>query len=105
MASEVDDSQHFAGFQWDEGNSAKCQSHGMTLAEVESLFSGDPLVGPDPFDPLVERRWRIVNTAESGRPGFAVFTVRNVQGERFIRVISARYMHAKEVRKYEQARQ
>ena len=92
----------FDGFDWDAGNSEKCQAHGMTLAEVESIFAGNPLVGPDPFDPGVEERWRAVGRAASGRMAFVVFTVREVAGARLIRPISARYMHAKEVRSHEQ---
>lgn len=29
-----------SGFDWDEGNRAKCEKHGVSVAEVESLFSG-----------------------------------------------------------------
>jgi uncharacterized DUF497 family protein len=93
---------HFDGFDWDLGNIAKCQSHGMSQAEVESIFAGAPLIGPDPFDPAVEMRWRAIGRAMNGRPAFAVFTVRQIDEQRLIRPISARYMHAKEARKYEQ---
>ena len=93
---------HFDGFDWDAGNVAKCQSHGMTPAEVESIFGGTPLVGPDPFDPEVEARWRAIGRTTSGRPAFVAFTVRQIDGQRLIRPISARYMHAKEARKYDQ---
>ena len=93
---------HFDGFDWDAGNVAKCQSHGMTPAEVESIFAGSPLVGPDPFDSAVELRWRAIGRAMNGRPAFVAFTVRLIDGQRLIRPISARYMHAKEARKYEQ---
>lgn len=90
------------GFDWDAGNSAKCLVHGIALAEVESVFDNCPLVGPDPFDPAIERRWRAIGRAASGRPAFVVFAVRAAGNLRLIRPISARYMHAKEVRKYEQ---
>jgi uncharacterized DUF497 family protein len=90
------------GFDWDAGNSAKCKAHGMNRAEVESVFAEAPLVGPDPFDPAVERRWRAIGRTGSGRPAFVAFTVRECDGVRLIRPISARYMHFKEVRKYEQ---
>ena len=90
------------GFDWDAGNSAKCEAHGISRTEVESVFAGAPLVGPDPFDPAVERRWRAIGRTSSGRPAFVAFTVRERDGARLIRPISARYMHASEVRKYEQ---
>lgn len=38
----------------------------------------------------------------SGRPAFVAFTVRVFHGAHLIRPISARFMHTKEVRKYEQ---
>ena len=90
------------GFDWDAGNSAKCEAHGISRTEVESVFAGAPLVGPDPFDTAVERRWRAIGRTSSGRPAFVAFTVRERDGAHLIRPISARYMHASEVRKYEQ---
>jgi uncharacterized DUF497 family protein len=90
------------GFDWDEGNRTKCQAHGMSLAEIESLFERELLVGPDPFDPAVERRWRAVGRTARGRPAFVVFTLRQREGARLIRPISARYMHAREAERYEQ---
>jgi hypothetical protein len=38
---------------------------------------------------------------EPGRPLFVVFTIRVRGRQRFIRPISARYMHAKEIESYE----
>ena len=92
----------FDGFDWDAGNAAKCEAHGIARAEVESLFAAEPLVGPDPFDPAVEQRWRAIGRTASGRPAFVAFTVRERGGKRLIRPISARHMHAKEVRRYDQ---
>lgn len=37
------------GFDWDDGNREHCRRHGVTLAEIERLFLGMPLVGPDPY--------------------------------------------------------
>lgn len=93
---------HVDGFDWDAGNSGKCQGHGLTLPEVESIFDHEPLVGPDPFDPLVERRWRAIGRTASGRAAFVVFTIRSSAGRKLIRPLSARYMHAKEALKYDQ---
>ena len=28
----------FSGIQWDRGNRAKCQKHGVTIAEIEYIF-------------------------------------------------------------------
>jgi len=38
-----------AGFDWDKGNTGHCQKHGVTLEEIEFLFSNAPRVFPDPF--------------------------------------------------------
>lgn len=96
------DRQHFDGFDWDAGNSAKCQAHGMTLAEIESVFANGPLVGPDPFDAGIEARWRAIGRTADHRLAFVVFTIRAVGLEKLVRPISARFMHAKEIRRYEQ---
>src|SRR5688572_834574 len=92
----------FDGFDRDDGNAAECEAHGMARAEVESGFTAGPPVGPDPFDPAVERRWRAIGRTASGRPAFVAFSLRARDDSRLIRPISARYMHAKKVRKYEQ---
>ena len=96
------DLPHFEGFDWDEGNLGKCAAHGLSKAEVESIFAAGPLVGPDPFDPMIERRWRAIGKTGSGRAAFVVFTVRDSDRAHLIRPISARYMHATEARKYAQ---
>lgn len=36
------------GFDWDDANSVKCESHGVSIAEIEGVFRGAPLVAPDP---------------------------------------------------------
>ena len=96
------DSKNVAGFDWDEGNQAKCQKHGVTLAEIESVFAGTPSIGPDVAHSTVETRFLAIGRASSGRHVFLAFTWRKRDGARFIRPISARYMHAKEVQHYEQ---
>ena len=50
----------------------------------------------------VETRFLAIGRASSGRHVFLAFTWRERNGDRYIRPISARYMHAKEVRHYEQ---
>ena len=32
------------GFDWDRGNRSKCQKHGATVAQIEEVFLGEPLV-------------------------------------------------------------
>ena len=91
----------FDGFDWDRGNREKCQRHGVSLAEIESLFRGVPLVGPDAGHSVVERRFRAVGVTAAGRSLFVVFTWRRKGREMRIRPLSARYMHKKEVRAHE----
>ena len=32
--------ERIAGFEWDAGNRAKCTRHGVSIAEIESVFDG-----------------------------------------------------------------
>ena len=92
-----------AGFDWDAGNRAKCQKHGVSVAEVEGLFSRPLLIIPDASHSQSEERLRAIGKTASGRSVFLVFTIRVRAGKRVIRPVSARYMHKEEVRHYEQA--
>ena len=84
-------------FDWDEGNSAKCRKHGMTQAEIEGFFGLGPRVAPDPKHSAAEQRSIAVGRTPAGRAAFVAFCWRG----RKIRPVSARYMHANEVRRYE----
>ena len=92
----------FAGFDWDAGNRAKCQKHGVSVAAVEGLFSRPLLIIPDASHSESEERLRAIGKTASGRSVFLVFTIRVRAGKRVIRPVSARYMHKEEVRHYEQ---
>jgi uncharacterized DUF497 family protein len=37
----------FSGLDWDEGNLAKCQKHGVSVEEIEAVFAGEPQYSPD----------------------------------------------------------
>ena len=37
-----------SGFDWDEGNRAKCQKHGVSITQIEALFAHNPRIAPDP---------------------------------------------------------
>ena len=93
----------FAGFDWDEGNRAKCQKHGVSLAEIEALFSESIAIKPDLTHSADETRFLGIGRTAQGRHVFVAFTIRRRSGANFIRLISARYMHAKEVAAYEKA--
>jgi uncharacterized protein len=91
-----------AGFNWDDGNRVKCRKHGVTLEEIESAFRGGTLrVFPDPAHSRSEMRYLGIARAASGRHVLVAFTYRVVERQRLIRPISARFMHAKEVKHYE----
>ena len=89
------------GFDWDDGNREKCGKHGLSLPEIESVFTGAPRVGPDPLHSRDEDRFRAIGKTSAGRYAFVVFTLRRTGGDLLIRPISARYMHTKEVQSYE----
>jgi uncharacterized protein len=90
-----------AGFDWDSGNRAKCQQHGVSVAEIEALFSSPLLIVPDATHSKTETRIRGLGKTADRRMVFLVFTVRLIGGRQMIRPISARYIHAKEVASYE----
>lgn len=83
------------GFEWDLGNIAKVQ-HRLDLATVEFAFQGRPYVAFDDKHSGDEKRWLLVNRIKE-RCLFIAFTVR---GDK-VRVISARYMREREIKKYE----
>jgi uncharacterized DUF497 family protein len=87
----------FEGFEWDEGNIAKCGKHGLSLAEIESVFSERILILNDEANSESEQRYRAIGVTASGRRAFIVFTLR---GKR-LRPFSARYMHLREIKRYE----
>jgi uncharacterized DUF497 family protein len=95
--------QSVQGFDWDEGNREKCERHGLTIAEIEAVFADRPQIIPDLKHSIVETRAVAFGTV-NGRPAFVGFTVRERDGLMLVRPVTARYMHAKEARRYEQDR-
>ncbi len=88
-------------FEWDAGNLAKCQSHGVTTEEIEHVLDNDPFLVPDYEHSHQEERSIAVGLNASGRPVFVVFTLRMLDGRELVRPVSARYMHRKEIERYE----
>lgn len=84
-------------FDWDDGNRDKCRKHGLTLEEIEHALAQGARVAPDPAHSALEQRFIAVGRTPAGRPVFVAFCWR---GER-LRPISARYMHAREVARYD----
>jgi len=90
-----------AGFDWDAGNLQKCLKHGVTVADIESVFAGQVMVSPDPAHSAFEDRFKAIGKTANGRYVFLIFTLRGHSSERLIRPISARFMHQKEIAHYE----
>jgi uncharacterized DUF497 family protein len=85
-------------FDWDDGNRAKAQKHGVTLAEIEDAM----LTGPRGArsGALADRAAVHRHRAYSrGRHVFIAFCRRAGR----VRPISARYMHAREIAHHEAA--
>ena len=93
----------FSGLEWDDGNRAKCATHGVSIEEVETMFAGEPRFSPDEVHSIVEQRFLATGRTAAGRALLVVFTIRDRADGRYVRPISARYMHAKEAARYGQA--
>ena len=91
----------FHGFDWDAGNIEKARKHGLTIPEIEDLFSRELMVLDDPRHSEKEQRFIAVGRTRNGRAMFVAFTLRRKRGATLIRVISARYAHKREARNYE----
>jgi uncharacterized DUF497 family protein len=96
--SAYDDLEKCIGFQWDDGNRGKnWPTHRVADLECEEIFFNDPLVaGADPGHSKRERRYFALGRTDAERSLFVAFTIRG----KLIRVISARDMTKKELRKY-----
>ena len=92
-----------AGFDWDDGNRRKsADKHDVIQAEAESVFFNDPLlVVEDSKHSEREPRFNALGKTTQNRLLHITFTLR--QNGTMIRIISARDMHRKERRAYEQA--
>jgi uncharacterized DUF497 family protein len=88
-------------FDWDGGNREKCETHGLSVQDVESIFQRPISVFPDPEHSNEEERFIGIGRTYEDRSVLVVFTLRMKDGATFIRPISARYMHKKEIDHYE----
>jgi uncharacterized protein len=96
------DLEQIAGFDWDDGNSRKsADKHDVSQAEAGSIFFNDPLiVVEDARHSETEQRLHALGKTAQNRLLHITFTLR--QKGTLIRVISARDMHRKERKVYEQ---
>ena len=97
------DLDQITGFDSDDGNSRKsADKHDVSQAEAEGVFFNDPLiVGEDSKHSETEPRFNALGKTTQNRLLHITFTLR--QDGTLIRVISARDMHRKEKKAYEQA--
>ena len=92
-----------SGFDWDDGNRSKCLKHGVSITQIEAMFSGRPFVSPDIAHSKQETRFVAVGETANGRYLFVAFAFRSIGDARLIRPISARFMHQKEIDRFDQA--
>ena len=97
------DLDQIAGFDWDDGNRRKsADKHDVSQAEAESIFFNDPLIAiGDAKHSETEQRFNALGKTAQNRLLHITFTLR--QNGTMIRVISARDMHRRERKAYEQA--
>jgi uncharacterized protein len=91
----------FDGFDRDEGNWLKCAKHGVSKVEIESVFDFDPGIYSDPGHSGSEQRLRAIGSTAEGRMILVAFTMQAIEGALKLRPVSARYMHKKEVTRYD----
>jgi uncharacterized DUF497 family protein len=90
-----------SGFDCGDGNRSKCQRHGLSIDDIESLFVQPVVALPDHGHGKGEAGLRSIAKTAPERHVFAVLTIRSCGGENLIRPIGARCMHRKEVERDE----
>lgn len=93
------------GFDWDDGNARKnSDKHAVRQSEAEQVFFNQPLlIVPDHRHSQDEARYHALGVTDNLRQLHVTFTLRNAGS--LIRVISAREMHRKERKIYEQTKE
>src|SRR4029078_220201 len=90
-------------FEWDHGNREKCRKHGLSLAQIEYVLAHtETYIIPDAKNSKYEPRFIAIGRTRERRYAFVAFTPRERDGRMSWRPISARYMHEKEIAKYEE---
>lgn len=87
-------------FEWDRWNKDKIlNKHGVSSKECEEVFeSQDLFIQPDILHSEIEDRYMLIGHSNTGQYLFVIFTIRG----NIVRVISARRMHKKEIKSYEE---
>ncbi len=96
------DFNKIVGFNWDVGNERKnADKHSVDKYEAEQIFFNKPmLILEDRKHSVEEPRFHALGRSNDKRLLHVTFTLRN--DDSLIRVISARDMHRKERKIYEQ---
>jgi hypothetical protein len=90
------------GFDWSVGNFAKRQKHGLSVAEIEYVVAHtETLIVHDIKNSAIEQRFIAIGRTSSGRYAVVAFTPRIRDGRNRLRPISARFMHEREIARYE----
>ncbi len=91
--------QNIIGFNWDEANIDKNYlKHNILWVECEEVFFNKPvIIVEDEKHSDIENRYYTLGKTNDNKKLFLVFTIRKNK----IRIISARTMHKKEKRVYE----
>ena len=87
------------GYDWDNGNLAKLQKHGLGIDQIEDFLNSNPFVCADEKHNEVESRF-IAFGEFNGCHLFVAFTIRSHGRALKVRVISARYAQKKELEKF-----
>jgi uncharacterized DUF497 family protein len=97
------DWRQITGFDWDAGNARKStEKHEVRQSEAEQVFFNQPLLAaPDHKHSQEEPRYHALGVTDDRRQLHITFTLRGAGS--LIRVISARDMHRKERKIYEQS--
>ncbi|HEY3623386.1 MAG TPA: BrnT family toxin [Roseiarcus sp.] len=78
-------------FDWDDSNREKCTRR-VPVHDIEALIDDwRTLIAGDPYEG--ETRFRAIGRSSEGLPLFVVFTMREKNGELYVRPISTRYRH------------
>ena len=94
--------EKISGFDWDHANARKNEKHHVSSAESEQVFFNEPLLLlSDVKHSNTEVRFHAMGKTDDQRLLHITFTLR-AEGQK-IRVISARDMHRKERKVYEQS--
>jgi predicted DNA binding CopG/RHH family protein/uncharacterized DUF497 family protein len=64
------------GFDWNHGNRDKCQSHGVSIAEIETIFRRSIALFPDLQHSKAEERFKAIGRSAAGRHILVAFTLR-----------------------------